>query len=287
MTFREKQKLLHPELVDPEFTGGCANCPYHYGYEQRHACENASEENCAACWDREIPEGKPMTQEEQELHDREINEEILRGYCANYDLCSDGCPIFQDEDLRKLVCSGRGARGPFYVDAQLAALDAFKSVLPAEDVTADQCGTCRFGENDCEDWPCNECVDYDEWMPRFSVSVTTQESGTMPEEPQNPDAWEDTSFGGYRHKKIAEELTALYVRKNADYGDSFHRSYLDWGMPMAAIRLGDKYNRLVSLVKNKGDTQVKDESLRDTLIDLANYAIMTVMELDNESKGAF
>ena len=113
MTFREKQKLLHPELVDPEFTGGCANCPYHYGYEQRHACENASEENCAACWDREIPEGKPMTQEEQELHDREINEEILRGYCANYDLCSDGCPIFQDEDLRKLVCSGRGARGLF------------------------------------------------------------------------------------------------------------------------------------------------------------------------------
>lgn len=126
---------------------------------------------------------------DMEQHDREINEEIIRGYCANYDLCSDGCPIFQDEDLHKLVCAVLVAGGHLSIDTQLAALDAFKSVLPAEDMTADQCGTCRFGENDCEDWPCIECVDYDEWMPHRAVRVKTRESGTTSEEepPAKPD----------------------------------------------------------------------------------------------------
>lgn len=86
------------------------------------------------------------------------------------------------------------------------------------------------------------------------------------------------------HEAVAQELTELYARKNADYGDSFHRSYLDWGLTMAAIRLGDKYNRFVSLLKKGGVARVNDESMRDTLIDLANYAIMTVMEMDREQK---
>ena len=85
-----------------------------------------------------------------------------------------------------------------------------------------------------------------------------------------------------RHRKVCYELNALYDKKNHDYGDSFHKSYEEWGLPMAAIRLGDKYNRFWSLIK--ADAEVKDETIRDTLIDLANYAIMTVMEL--EQKGS-
>ena len=86
-----------------------------------------------------------------------------------------------------------------------------------------------------------------------------------------------------RHEKICKELNALYARKNADYGDSFHKSYLQEGWAMPRIRLGDKYNRLCSLTLGQSGRQlVKDESLRDTLIDLANYAIMTIMELDEE-----
>lgn len=79
------------------------------------------------------------------------------------------------------------------------------------------------------------------------------------------------------HKKICEELTDLYRRKNHDYGDSFHLSYVKWGLPMAAIRLSDKMQRFETLIR--AENQV-DESIRDTLIDLANYAIMTVIELD-------
>lgn len=84
------------------------------------------------------------------------------------------------------------------------------------------------------------------------------------------------------HKSVCDELNALYERKNHDYGDSYHNTYLKWGLPMAAIRLEDKLNRFETLIRAEG--QVKDESIRDTLIDLANYSIMTVMELDREEK---
>lgn len=84
------------------------------------------------------------------------------------------------------------------------------------------------------------------------------------------------------HKAVCDELNALYERKNHDYGDSYHNTYLKWGLPMAAIRLEDKLNRFETLIRAEG--QVKDESIRDTLIDLANYSIMTVMELDREER---
>ena len=48
---------------------------------------------------------------------------------------------------------------------------------------------------------------------------------------------------------------------------------------MARIRLSDKLSRFKTLSKRQGQ-QVQDESMRDTLLDLANYAIMTVMEMD-------
>ena len=83
------------------------------------------------------------------------------------------------------------------------------------------------------------------------------------------------------HNLITNELTELYERKNRDYGDSFHLSYLEEGMAMARIRLGDKLNRFKTLSKSNSQ-EVKDESIRDTLIDLANYAIMTIMEMDRE-----
>ena len=83
------------------------------------------------------------------------------------------------------------------------------------------------------------------------------------------------------HKLITIELNTLYERKNKDYGDSFHISYIEEGMAMPRIRLTDKLNRFKTLTKSDSQ-EVKDESIRDTLIDLANYAIMTVMEMDRE-----
>lgn len=82
-----------------------------------------------------------------------------------------------------------------------------------------------------------------------------------------------------RHKEICNYLTALYETKNKDYGDSFAKSFNEYGMTMSCIRLEDKLNRLKALTIKKQDQQVMDESIEDTLMDLANYAIMTAIEL--------
>ena len=82
------------------------------------------------------------------------------------------------------------------------------------------------------------------------------------------------------HSQICNELTEIYRKKNHDYGDSYHKSFQKWGLPMAAIRLEDKLNRFETLIKSVGE--VKDETMRDTLLDLANYSIMAILELDAE-----
>lgn len=82
-----------------------------------------------------------------------------------------------------------------------------------------------------------------------------------------------------RHAAICAEINKLYEQKNHDYGDSFHQTFVEEGMAMARIRLGDKFNRF-KILSRCGDQQVKNESMRDTLIDLANYAIMTVLEME-------
>ena len=86
------------------------------------------------------------------------------------------------------------------------------------------------------------------------------------------------------HAQICSELTELYERKNHDYGDSFGKSYTEYGMTMACIRLEDKLNRLKSL--NRKTSAVLDESIEDTLMDLANYAIMTLIERQVQSGKA-
>ena len=79
------------------------------------------------------------------------------------------------------------------------------------------------------------------------------------------------------HSEICDLLNALYEAKNHDYGDSFGKSYVEWGLPMVCIRLDDKLNRLKSFAKGAKQL-VSDESIDDTLMDLANYAIMTLIE---------
>lgn len=78
-------------------------------------------------------------------------------------------------------------------------------------------------------------------------------------------------------KEVTDELEALYTRKNKDYGDSFTDSMDTFGMISSVIRLNDKMKRITSLMFN--EQLVDDESVRDTLVDMANYSIMTLMWL--------
>lgn len=88
-----------------------------------------------------------------------------------------------------------------------------------------------------------------------------------------------------RHKQICMALNTLYARKNHDYGDSFHQTFVEEGMAMPRIRLGDKFNRFKTLSRKLDSQRVSDESLKDTLLDLANYAIMTVLEMEETGNG--
>lgn len=76
---------------------------------------------------------------------------------------------------------------------------------------------------------------------------------------------------------ITNSLTEIYQAKNQDYGNSFEMSLYKFGLVASIIRLSDKMNRIECLSQTKA--KVKDESIEDTLLDLANYAIMTVIWL--------
>ena len=84
-----------------------------------------------------------------------------------------------------------------------------------------------------------------------------------------------------RLEKLMAEMLGIYKAKNKDYGDSFSKSFEEFGLIAPVVRMNDKMNRIKSLTQSEG-RQVKGESLRDSLVDLANYAMMTVIELDQQ-----
>lgn len=87
-------------------------------------------------------------------------------------------------------------------------------------------------------------------------------------------------------EKQFEEITATmcetFRKKNHDYGNSFEDSLDEFGLIASIVRMGDKFNRIKSLATKEG--MVTDESKMDTLLDLANYAIMTAMWLQKSKK---
>ena len=91
-----------------------------------------------------------------------------------------------------------------------------------------------------------------------------------------------SNTSAHQFKDIAKGMIETYVRKNHDYGNSFDKSLDKFGLVASVVRIGDKMNRIESLVQKKA--MVQDESIRDTLLDMANYAIMTVMWMDNQGK---
>ena len=87
-----------------------------------------------------------------------------------------------------------------------------------------------------------------------------------------------------KHAKICEQLNKTYEQKNHDYGNSFGETYKKLGIISAITRISDKYNRICSLAtKSAAERMVKDESIKDTLLDLANYCIMTVIEMEGDA----
>ena len=84
-----------------------------------------------------------------------------------------------------------------------------------------------------------------------------------------------------RHSEITKQLNEIYIAKNTDYGDAFGDTFKKLGIISAVTRIADKTNRLMSLSsKTEAERNVKDETIKDTLMDLANYALMTLIEME-------
>jgi hypothetical protein len=81
-----------------------------------------------------------------------------------------------------------------------------------------------------------------------------------------------------QYTTVQAEALDLFTKKNKDYGDSF----ATYGPVGVIVRMGDKISRLSSVTKS-GITLVNNESIRDTLIDLHNYAAMGIMLLDEKA----
>lgn len=86
------------------------------------------------------------------------------------------------------------------------------------------------------------------------------------------------------HSSICQDLNDIYLAKNRDYGDSFAKLRNEYGNPAILIRLEDKLGRLKRLMLS-GEQCVKTESIEDTLKDLANYAIMELVERQIEQES--
>ena len=87
------------------------------------------------------------------------------------------------------------------------------------------------------------------------------------------------------HKKLLDDMHDLYVRKNSDYGDSVHDTYKKYGLVSFLVRIEDKLNRVKTLNEKsckQDDVKVLDEKIEDTLMDLANYSILALIELKND-----
>jgi len=85
------------------------------------------------------------------------------------------------------------------------------------------------------------------------------------------------------HQELVNYLHNLYITKNTDYGNSVHDTYIKYGLVSYLVRIEDKLNRARTL--SKQERMVNDEKLEDTLLDLANYAILAVIELKQEESN--
>lgn len=82
-----------------------------------------------------------------------------------------------------------------------------------------------------------------------------------------------------KFKPYIDRLADILQAKNQAYGDSFTKSLDEDGLLVLKIRLGDKFNRISQLIK-RGELKENDESLEDTLLDTAGYAILGLKYLE-------
>jgi len=160
-------------------------------------------------------------------------------------------------------------------------------------VNSKPCNKCGIVKP-LDDYPKNkECKDGHEGQCKECKNAHTRErmkkkrKGKKAGTPNQPKTKRIALPGHPRFYELVEEMARIHQMKNQDYGGgdplgNFREAEKIGIEPWrgALVRLLDKYSRVTSLVNGR---QVKDENIKDTLLDLANYAVLTIVLM--EEKG--
>jgi hypothetical protein len=123
----------------------------------------------------------------------------------------------------------------------------------------DSCSECINGNRREEEVPCKFCISGNSEATRSYCNIKFK-----------------TLYKVEEHQEMCDKLANIYMDKNHDYNDSFAKARSE--VPNYTLgKLYDKFERFKQLTKD-GNQTVKDESLEDTLIDMANYCIMELIE---------
>jgi len=129
--------------------------------------------------------------------------------------------------------------------------------------------------------------DYDKLLDDYNRELESDSEDSILESPAKPmipkDVADEMNEFETKVTNATADLSDTLIAKNHDYGNAFHESVQDFGNAVMAIRINDKAKRLKTLLKT--DQQVKDESIEDTLRDLAGYAILSLIELEQQKQG--
>ena len=87
------------------------------------------------------------------------------------------------------------------------------------------------------------------------------------------------------YQYILNNLEETYKNKNNDYGNSVADTYKKFGDLSFLVRITDKYNRLLTLCNPNNEQKVKDEKIDDTILDLANYCLLWLVEREYKNNS--
>ena len=149
------------------------------------------------------------------------------------------------------------------IDYLLNAKDPIGVLVEEFDLELDCCG-CPHDDK-CHGHCDDAFVEYLEQNIEVNAKETLQETLDEVKEPVENEFMEE-------YKKIVTETMELCVKKNKDYGSSVEDTFEKFGDISYLVRITDKYNRICSLLNKEGE--VKDESIDDTIRDMANYAVL-------------
>lgn len=141
------------------------------------------------------------------------------------------------------------------------------------------CPTCFFVSVRPKPDICKVCTDGSRWIDVDRVAFVAPDTLVLPvDSGERVEYPAETIRKADIHAQICQSMNDTYKRKNADYGDSF--STLRKELPSAIlVRIYDKYSRLKNLMSG-AHQHVSDESVKDTLMDLANYCVMELVEME-------